>query len=178
MDFHKPHLEKAHRFWKEHLKPSDHVIDATCGNGKDTAILAKLVPQGKVYAIDIQVDAIKKAKAHVQASNVTFLNQSHTDLPQDQHVRLVVYNLGYLPGGNKLFTSQTTSTLESVSKALEMLPIGGALSITCYPGHAEGANEEKALQTWSKTLSQSVEWSTWKSGSPTLLTVIKLNNSL
>ncbi|MGH2611707.1 MAG: class I SAM-dependent methyltransferase [Rhabdochlamydiaceae bacterium] len=44
----------------------------------------------------------------------------------------------------------------------------------CYPGHEEGAREEKALQTWAKTL-YSVEWSIWKVGSPTLLTVIKLN---
>lgn len=172
----KPHLEKAHQFWREHLKATDHVIDATCGNGKDTAILAEIVPQGLVFAIDIQEDAIVKAQAYVQTSNVKFLHQSHTQLPKDEKVRLVVYNLGYLPGGNKALTSQTGSTLQSVQAALAMLPLGGALSITCYPGHPEGANEEKALQTWSKSLSQKVEWSSWKPGSPTLLIVIKVNN--
>jgi len=81
-----------------------------------------------------------------------------------------------LPGGNKQLTSQIETTLISVSRALAILRIGGALSITCYPGHPEGAVEEKALQKWSKTLSQKVDWSTWKIGSPTLLTVIKVNN--
>jgi predicted methyltransferase len=168
----KPHLLKAHQFWKDHLKPADHVIDATCGNGKDTSVLANLVPQGLVYAIDIQEDAIKKTRAHVQAGNVTFLHQCHTHMPKDKNVRLVVYNLGYLPGGNKALTSKTETTLLSVASALELLPLGGALSITCYPGHPEGAIEEKALQNWSKTLSQKVEWSTWKPGSPTLLIIL------
>jgi predicted methyltransferase len=172
----KPHLLKAHQFWKDHLRPTDNVIDATCGNGKDTAVLASLVPQGIVYAIYIQEDAINKARTHVQSNNVTFLHQCHTRLPQnkpgDNRVRLVVYNLGYLPGGNKALTSKTETTLISVASALEMLPLGGALSITCYPGHPEGAIEEKALQNWSKTLSQKVEWSTWKQGSPTLLIIL------
>jgi len=172
----KPHLLKAHQFWKDHLRPTDNVIDATCGNGKDTAVLASLVPQGIVYAIDIQEDAINKARTHVQSNNVTFLHQCHTRLPQnkpgDNRVRLVVYNLEYLPGSNKALTSKTETTLISVASALEMLPLGGALSITCYPGHPEGAIEEKALQNWSKTLSQKVEWSTWKQGSPTLLIIL------
>lgn len=172
----KPHLEKAHQFWKKFLKPSDHVIDATCGNGKDTAILAHLVPTGHVYAIDIQKDAIKSAQSHLSFSNVSFLHQCHTQLPKDQKVRLVVYNLGYLPGGNKHLTSRVETTLISITTALELLPLGGALSITCYPGHEEGAREEKAIQEWAEGLSQSIEWSAWKPGSPTLLTVIKVNN--
>ncbi|MGH2613174.1 MAG: methyltransferase domain-containing protein, partial [Rhabdochlamydiaceae bacterium] len=91
----KPHLERAHQFWKRHLKATDHVIDATCGNGKDTAILAELVPEGHVYAIDIQQDAIEKARAYIQSKNVTFLHRCHTHLPEVQEVRLIVYNLGY-----------------------------------------------------------------------------------
>lgn len=173
----KPHLKKAHQFWKDHLWIDDIVIDATCGNGKDTAALANLVPQGHVYAIDIQEDAILKARSHVDYPNVTFLHQCHTYLPQVQKVRLIVYNLGYLPGGDKRFTSMAATTLKSVQQALNLLSINGALSITCYPGHAEGAIEEAALREWARALPSSayrIEWSTWKSGSPTLLLVFKL----
>jgi SAM-dependent methyltransferase len=172
----KPHLETAHQFWKEHLSPADRVIDATCGNGKDTAILASLVPQGVVYAIDIQEEAILKCQQKNTNQNVTFLHRCHTDLPNDPRVRLVVYNLGYLPGGDKTLTSMTSTTLQSVQKALAQLPLGGALSITCYPGHPEGALEENALVIWSQKLSQKVLWHRWKDGSPTLLIVIKVNN--
>lgn len=58
----KPHLEQAYLHWKEILKPTDTVIDATCGNGKDTLRLAELVPNGHVYSIDIQEVAIEKAR--------------------------------------------------------------------------------------------------------------------
>lgn len=173
----KPHLNKAHQFWKDYLRATDVVIDATCGNGKDTAILAQLVPQGYVYAIDIQEDAIIKARNNAPFSNIIFLQQCHTDLPQDPRVRLVVYNLGYLPRGNKQLTSMALTTLKSVQKALNLLCVEGALSITCYPGHEEGMREEEMLKTWSLTLPSNqyqIEWSSWKKGSPTLLIVIKL----
>ena len=84
--FKKPHLEKAH------LHPADAVIDATCGNGKDTAILARLVPQGHIYAIDIQETAIASTERNAPYPNILFLCQCHTILPQDQRIRLVVYN--------------------------------------------------------------------------------------
>lgn len=173
----KPHLIKAHQFWKDHLVPTDHVIDATCGNGKDTAVLAQLVPEGHVYAIDIQEEAIRSARQNAPYPHISFLNQCHTQLPYDPQVRLVVYNLGYLPGGNKQKTTETEATLKSIEAAYALLPTGGALSITCYPGHSEGALEEKALKQWSDSL-PNAEWSTWKEGSPTLLIVTRYFNSV
>jgi ubiquinone/menaquinone biosynthesis C-methylase UbiE len=53
MSMHKPHLDQAYLYWKNLLNPDDIVIDATCGNGKDSLKLTELVPQGHVYAIDI-----------------------------------------------------------------------------------------------------------------------------
>ena len=48
-------LSMAQRLVKEHVSPSDTVVDATCGNGVDTRFLAELVgPRGSVYAFDIQ----------------------------------------------------------------------------------------------------------------------------
>ena len=56
--------------------------------------------------------------------------------------KLIVYNLGYLPGSDKLLTTKTSSTLLSVEKALSLIAPNGAISITCYPGHEEGKKEE------------------------------------
>ena len=151
------------------------MIDATCGNGKDTAVLAGIVKEGHVYAIDIQEVALEKARGYVKGGNVTFLRQCHTQLPEDKGVRLVVYNLGYLPGGDKGLTSRVETTLKSVARALELLLVGGALSIMCYPGHEEGAREEKALEEWAKTVGHEVQWYRWRVGSPTLLILIKVN---
>jgi hypothetical protein len=172
----KPHLEQAFADWKKLLKPDDHVIDATCGNGKDTLRLAGLVPQGHVYAIDIQEVALQKAQKLIPYSHVSFLHQSHTELPA-VNPKLIVYNLGYLPGGNKNLTTLAPTTLVSLSKASQIIPIGGALSIACYPGHPEGAVEQEAVRQWAQELDPqkwSIRFQEWRVKSPTLFFITKL----
>jgi SAM-dependent methyltransferase len=146
------HLEKAHALWKEHLRPTDTAIDATCGNGKDTLVLARLLPEGHLFALDIQPTALentqKLLETHLPASQLSrihLLLQSHACLPTPPNLKLIVYNLGYLPGGNKNLTTQTASTLESFHHATELLPPGGAISLTTYPGHPEGLREHQTL---------------------------------
>jgi SAM-dependent methyltransferase len=174
----KPHLDQAHLYWKNLLKPSDRVIDATCGNGKDSLRLAELVPEGHVYALDIQEIALRKAKELIPYSNISYLLQSHTILPTGDF-KLIVYNLGYLPGGNKDLTTLSSSTLESLEKAAQLITIGGALSITCYPGHPEGSREEEAVQRWVQRL-DSKNWLIahhfWREKSPSLFFIVKLKN--
>ncbi len=175
---HKPHLDQAYLYWKNLLKPGDQVIDATCGNGKDSLRLAELVPEGHVYALDIQEIALQKAKELIPYSNISYLHQSHTQLPPGRF-KLVVYNLGYLPGGNKDLTTLTSTTLESLQKAAQLIVIGGGLSITCYPGHPEGALEEEAVKGWVQAL-DSKKWliarHNWREKSPSLFFVVKTKN--
>jgi hypothetical protein len=119
-----------------------------------------------VIAIDIQQEAIGRTRKLLEESlpadilpRVHLYNQSHGDFPQmatQKPVKLIVYNLGYLPRGDKGLTTMTQTTLESVEKALSLLHPGGALSITCYPGHVEGAAEEKALLAMAATLSPAI----------------------
>jgi len=149
MKFH-DHLLRAHSYWKALLHPTDIAIDATCGNGHDTAILAALLPQGHIYALDIQPKALANAQQRVLGP-ITWILGSHARLP-DVRPCLIVYNLGYLPGGDKTLTTQTDTTLQSLSHALQILQPGGALSIMCYPGHPEGAKEEQAILAWATTL--------------------------
>ncbi len=147
---HAPHILLAQAYWKNHLTPKDIAIDATCGNGHDTQVLSELC---HVIGIDIQSDAI--AKTSIRAPKALLHRMSHADLdriPLPYAPRLVVYNLGYLPGGDKALTTQTISTLLSVQKALHVLAPDGALSITCYPGHDEGFKEEIALLQWAESL--------------------------
>lgn len=172
----KPHLDQAYLYWKNLLKPDDIVIDATCGNGKDSLRLTELVPEGHVYAIDIQEIALQKAQALIPHSNITYLLQSHVDLPPVQ-VKLIVYNLGYLPGGNKDLTTLTASTLESLSRAAQLIGMGSAISITCYPGHPEGAREAEAIQKWAEGLDPE-KWKItthhWREKSPNLFFIVKI----
>jgi hypothetical protein len=159
------HLDLAHSYWERLLLPGDWAIDATCGNGRDTLKLAEIL-QGKdggVIGIDIQREALARTQELLSSrfsaedlSSIHLFEQSHEEFPSlaIQHpIRLVVYNLGYLPGGNKEKTTKTASTLASVRLALGLVLPGGAVSITSYPGHPEGACEDSALQELVKALS-------------------------
>ena len=157
------HLETAHGIWRNIVLPGDIVIDATCGNGHDTLFLANLLLQnGTLYALDIQPEAIAKSRQSIEeafskevCARIKFVEGCHSKFPseiQSGSVKLIVYNLGYLPGGDKALTTQLQTTLESVTSALELLTTGGMISITCYPGHDEGMIEEKALVEFAAKL--------------------------
>jgi tRNA1(Val) A37 N6-methylase TrmN6 len=165
------HLDLAHWYWAKLITPGDCIIDATCGNGKDTLQLAELAIQigmGKVYAFDIQKEAIESAKKYLfehlavdQMQRVEFILGSHTQFPDtilSQSVKLIVYNLGYLPGGNKAQTTLAETTLTSLKAAQTLIAPGGAISIMCYPGHPAGQIEEEALLAFAEHLPKS-EWS-------------------
>ncbi len=159
------HLDLAHSYWEHNILLGDTVIDATCGNGNDTLKLAQLAiknDRGHVYAIDIQSSAIDNTKRLLanqltteQMQRINFITGSHINMPKEllpNSTKLIVYNLGYLPGGNKLLTTKSGTTVASVIEAQKILIAGGVISITCYPGHPEGSIEENALLQFSEQL--------------------------
>lgn len=160
------HLDLAHSYWERIVRKGDSVIDATCGNGHDTLKLAQQAlteNEGRLWGLDIQEQAIintaallKKSLPPEAAKRATLLQSSHEQFPKDIErgsVKLIVYNLGYLPGGDKSLTTSAKGTLASLREAQEIIAPGGAISITCYPGHPEGAREEELLiehiSTWA-----------------------------
>jgi ubiquinone/menaquinone biosynthesis C-methylase UbiE len=132
------------------------VIDATAGNGHDTVFLAECVGEtGKVLAFDIQEAALVSARSRVEeagfSGRVDFLQESHTEMEAfavADSVAVVMFNLGYLPGENHDLTTESTSTLTALGAAAHLLKPGGVLSVICYPGHAAGAAEAVAVETW------------------------------
>jgi len=149
------HLKLAHEYWKELLRPGDLAVDMTVGNGHDTLVLAQLLPEGQVIGFDIQEQAIEATRKRVAGYDVQLIHGSHTQLKNTKlpcPPRLVVYNLGYLPGGNKSITTMTEITLESLDIALKLVSADGAISVMCYPGHEEGKREYEAVLSWVKTL--------------------------
>jgi hypothetical protein len=152
------HLDLAHHYWEKLLQKGDWAIDTTCGNGNDTLKLAEILlakQGGGVIGIDLQQEAINKTNELLQSRlseadriRLHLYCQSHIHFPpiaEENPIRLIVYNLGYLPKGNKQMTTMTPSTLSSVKKAMNLIVPGGAICITCYPGHEEGRKEEQAL---------------------------------
>lgn len=150
-------LELAHQFWQKLLKSDDHVIDATCGNGYDSLKVLSLIPQGFLYCLDIQELACYNTNTRLEAlfSNFKTFCQSHETFPDcisPSSIKLIIYNLGYLPKGDKNLTTLTETTLKSLNHALTLLINGGALSIMCYSGHEEGFIEQEHVLKWSSEL--------------------------
>lgn len=150
-------ISLAHSYWQRLVMKGDTVIDATCGNGHDAAFLASLAlaqSEGSLHLFDIQEQAIQNTKKRLStldsalAAQIHFHHACHTTIAScaaQESVSLIVYNLGYLPGGNKQITTHTSKTIESIQHGLRLLRPGGAMSIVCYPGHPEGVIEEKAV---------------------------------
>ena len=59
-------LDVAKNFLNQANIPQNGTLaDFTMGNGHDTLYLASLVPEGKVYAFDIQPEALKNNRARL-----------------------------------------------------------------------------------------------------------------
>ncbi|MCB1071735.1 MAG: class I SAM-dependent methyltransferase [Chlamydiia bacterium] len=147
-------LTFAHEEWKKHLRPGDRAIDATCGNGHDTLVLSKL-NLSHLYVFDIQEKALQATQNRLgPQKNISYHLGCHSLLSGvEAPIHLIVYNLGYLPGGDKSLTTQTSTTLKSLEKGLNLLSPEGLISITLYPGHPEGKREEEALLAHTSTFS-------------------------
>ena len=147
-------LQFAHQTWKTHLKPGAIAIDATCGNGYDTRALAELNPS-HLYVFDIQEKALKAAKEKTQGfKNISYHLQCHSNFDLIEGlVALIVYNLGYLPGGDKSLTTSVKTTLQSLKNGLDILKMGGMISCMLYPGHLEGFKEKSSVLKLAQVLS-------------------------
>ena len=142
------------------LRHGDVAVDATMGNGKDTQFLCELVgEEGHVYAFDVQKEAVVRTAARLKEAGyenrATLLLAGHETMKE--HVksapRVVMFNLGWLPGAEHIVTTKTDTTLTAVQAAIELIVPGGFVSICVYPGHEEGTKELHALLDWAGKLS-------------------------
>ena len=148
---------------KAKINKGDTVVDATMGNGNDTAFLCGIVGEdGKVYAFDIQEQALVKTKERLSDMNfqnrVELIHDGHENIDEyvQERVRLIIYNLGYLPKGDHSITTNSETTIESIKKGLMLLEDAGLIVLVVYPGHESGMKEKIALEEFSKDLNQKI----------------------
>lgn len=146
------------------------VVDATCGNGHDTLLLAGLVgTRGRVLGFDIQQGAIAETGRRLAevnlASRVTLLQTGHEELAQHVTgpVQVVLFNLGYRPGGDRSIITRPDTTGVALEQALQLLATGGIVVVTVYPGHSGGAEEQIAVESWAAGLDPRA-WHCWRMG--------------
>ena len=141
------------------ITEGDTVIDATLGNGHDTVMLAELVGNtGHVIGFDIQADAVERTRLRLTEAGL--IDRCELYAEGHQHiaahvtspVKAAVFNLGWLPGGDKSVTTLWETTKTAVSAALALLVPGGVCTICAYPGHEEGDRVRFALMDFLSEL--------------------------
>lgn len=144
-------------------------MDATCGNGHDTLLLARLVgPEGRVWGFDVQETALTATARLLEGEGC----REQAELVSAGHERLaefvtgplaaVVFNLGYLPGGDKGCVTRPPATLAALNQASELLAPGGRICIVLYTVHPGGAEEAEAVGSWAAGLPPK-EFHVWQS---------------
>ena len=134
-------------------------IDATCGNGGDTAFLCGLsaASGGRVLGFDIQPEAIASTRARLKKQGLTaeLICDSHANLLQ--YVRpgtadIVMFNFGWLPGADHSVFSTADSSIPALEAALAALRTGGVLSAILYSGRVIGTDEKQSILGWLRAL--------------------------
>lgn len=155
-----PITQYCHERIQQMIKEPLLCIDATAGTGKDTVFLAKLVGErGRVISMDIQEMAIEQTKKRLlkerlsNRAEVVLDSHVHMDkYAKKDRVSLIMFNLGYLPGGDHSLSTKADTTIEALEKGLNLLHEGGMISLLIYSGGDSGFEEKKQVLAWLREL--------------------------
>jgi len=159
----------AHNLIRDVLYPGDIAIDATVGNGHDTLFLVEQVsPSGRVFGFDSQQAAIDSTwlkmesccNMSVSSQQLTLIQASHAgmaeNIPAKYHgnIKACMFNLGYLPGGDKSIITRTDSTVTALNVTNRILSSNGIITVMAYPGHHGGDLETDQVKNWCEQLDE------------------------
>lgn len=152
-------LNQSHDIVMKVVQAGDTVIDATAGNGGDTVFLAELAgSEGKVYSFDIQQTALDRTREKLKMlgldDRAELICDSHEnmDLYVKQPVKCVMFNLGYLPGGDHKIGTRGNSTIAAIQKAMELIVLNGIITVVVYYGGDSGFEEKEQVLEFIKTI--------------------------
>lgn len=142
-----------------YLEDDSTVCDFTLGNGHDSLFLLKQIENGFLYGFDIQEEAINNSQdllTEAGFKNFKLILDSHANVLEHvkEKIDLGIYNLGYLPGGDKSLITRGDSTVKSIDGALKVLNPGKALIITAYKGHKGAMEEYEIVMEYVSSLDQ------------------------
>ncbi|EPP34479.1 rRNA methylase family protein [Chlamydia ibidis] len=156
-------VKLSHAIFRDIVRPGDLVVDATCGNGRDSLVLARILQGvGRLVVYDIQDYALENARKlfastlSMQESSIIQLKKMSHEFVEEKGAKLFHYNLGYLPSGDKSITTLVASTIASIRRALDFVSDDGAITVVCYPGHEEGEKETREIIAFGETLSPKI----------------------
>lgn len=143
---------------KRFIKEGDLCIDATVGTGRDTEYLCGLT--SRVIGFDIQEEALAAAKKrlNLKGYDPLLVRESHENMDQYAQkgtVQAILFNLGYLPGGDHSIATRPDSTIKAIFAGLDLLKTGGVMSICIYSGGDTGFEEKDRVLAFLKQLDDS-----------------------
>ncbi|HOV78792.1 MAG TPA: class I SAM-dependent methyltransferase [Bacillota bacterium] len=152
-------VELAHLLISGSVGEGGTAVDATAGNGHDTVFLAGLVGAGgRVYALDIQERALENTRSLLEKSGlserVTLVLAGHEELAGivPGPVDAILFNLGFLPGGDRSVATKASTTVRALHSSAEILRPGGRIGLVVYTGHPGGREECEAVEKWGSAL--------------------------
>jgi len=151
-------LGLTHQFMAAHIKEGAFCIDATAGRGRDTLFLCELVGEtGQVLALDIQAEAVESTRALLaqQGRTARVVQDCHSHLSayaDPATVDGIMFNFGWLPGGDHATYSKATTSLAALDAALDLLRVGGVMTLCVYYGRDNGTAERDAILNWATTV--------------------------
>lgn len=145
---------------REMVVSPEFCIDATAGTGRDTVFLCSLLKKGgSILAMDVQEQALvqtrKRLKSVACEERVRLVLDGHQHMDRycdEESADLIMFNLGYLPGGDHGMATCPETTLEALEKSLGILKTGGVISLMIYSGGDTGFEEKDAVLAWLKEL--------------------------
>ena len=69
-----------------------------------------------------------------------------------ESIDCIVFNFGYLPGGDHTLATRADSSLAAISSGLNLLKKGGLMSLCIYSGGDTGFEERDAILSFIKKL--------------------------
>lgn len=153
--------ELAHSLVAERVPGGATVVDATVGNGVDLVFLSGCVgPEGKVIGFDLQAEAIERSRLRWTEAGMECALELHAVGHErmaefvEGRIAAAMFNLGWLPSGDKSVVTRKETTLVALDVAVSRLRKGGVVTVVCYPGHDAGAEEAAAVVAWAEALEQ------------------------
>jgi len=157
-------LALSHEFVRKVVRSGDLVVDATAGNGHDTAFLAGLTGSGGiVLAFDVQEAAIRRTRERLETLGLSdrcrLYEEGHEHLgarvdavAPGTSISAVMFNLGYLPGADHALGTKAPTTIAALEQAMARLRPGGLVTVALYYGGDSGFEERDAVLRFVETI--------------------------
>lgn len=110
-------------------------------------------------AFDIQPQAFKTTQNRLTEQQLEhrarLIQDNHANMSQyaaPESINCIVFNLGYLPGGDHSITTKGETSLTAISEGLSLLKLNGLMSLCIYSGGDSGFDERDSILKYLKDL--------------------------